>query len=194
MNIHSRLGLLSAAVVACLMAWAAQPLAQQEQNPTAVALAAFAKRVNAYMELHKKAEEGAPDVTRGATPAEVMVFEKALGDRIKAARSAARLGDVFAPDVTPIFKTIFADYYRRRSGREIRLLFDEVPNFKPQVNMTYPVNAPKANFPPRLALAMPQLPEQLEYRLVGDSLVMRDSKANLIVDYIPGIVPATPKR
>jgi hypothetical protein len=56
--------------------------------------------------------------------------------------------------------------------------------------MTYPVNLPKANFPPRLALAMPQLPEQLEYRLVGDSLVMRDSKANLIVDYIPGIVPA----
>jgi hypothetical protein len=190
MRIQCRLSLLSAAIVAGLLASAVQLSAQQEQNPTALALAAFTKRVNAYMDLHKKAEEGAPDVTKGATPAEVMVFEKALGDRIKAARSTAQQGDVFAPDVAPLFKTIFADYYRRRSGREIRLLFDEVPNFKPQVNMTYPVNLPKANFPPRLALAMPQLPEQLEYRLVGDSLVMRDSKANLIVDYIPGIVPA----
>jgi len=190
MRIQCRLSLLSAAIVAGLLASAVQLSAQQEQNPTALALAAFTKRVNAYMDLHKKAEEGAPDVSKGATPAEVMVFEKALGDRIKAARSTAQQGDVFAPDVAPLFKTIFADYYRRRSGREIRLLFDEVPNFKPQVNMTYPVNSPKANFPPRLALAMPQLPEQLEYRLVGDSLVMRDSKANLIVDYIPGIVPA----
>jgi len=190
MRIQCRLSLLSAAIVAGLLASAVQLSAQQEQNPTALALAAFTKRVNAYMDLHKKAEEGAPDVSKGATPAEVMVFEKALGDRIKAARSTAQQGDVFAPDVAPLFKTIFADYYRRRSGREIRLLFDEVPNFKPQVNMTYPVNLPKANFPPRLALAMPQLPEQLEYRLVGDSLVMRDSKANLIVDYIPGIVPA----
>ena len=190
MRIQCRLSLLSAAIVAGLLASAVQLSAQQEQNPTALALAAFTKRVNAYMDLHKKAEEGAPDVTKGATPAEVMVFEKALGDRIKAARSTAQQGDVFAPDVAPLFKTIFADYYRRRSGRELRLLFDEVPNFKPQVNMTYPVGAPKANFPPRLALAMPQLPEQLEYRLVGDSLVMRDSKANLIVDYIPGIVPA----
>ena len=190
MRIQCRLSLLSAAIVAGLLAPAVQLSAQQEQNPTALALAAFTKRVNAYMDLHKKAEEGAPDVSKGATPAEVMVFEKALGDRIKAARSTAQQGDVFAPDVAPLFKTIFADYYRRRSGREIRLLFDEVPNFKPQVNMTYPVNSPKANFPPRLALAMPQLPEQLEYRLVGDSLVMRDSKANLIVDYIPGIVPA----
>jgi len=194
MRSQFRLGPLSAAIAAGLMASALQPLAQQEQNPTAVALAAFTKRVNAYMELHKKAEEGAPDVTKGATPAEVIVFEKAIGDRIKAARATAQRGDVFAPDVAPIFKTIFADYYRRRSGRELRLLFDEVPNFKPQVNMTYPVGAPKANFPPRLALAMPQLPEQLEYRLVGNNLVMRDTKANLIVDYIPGIVPATPKR
>ena len=194
MRMRFRLGPLSAVVATALLASTGQSLAQQVANPTAAALAEFTKRVNAYMDLHRKAEEGAPDVKGGATPAEVMAFEKALGERIKAARATARQGEMFASEVTPIFKSIFADYYRRRSGREIRLLFDEVPNFKPQVNMTYPVDAPKANFPPRLALALPQLPEELEYRLVGDSLVMRDSKANLIVDYIPGIVPATPKR
>lgn len=194
MKMRFRLGPLSAVVAIALLASAEQPLAGQRANPTAAAVAAFITRVDAYMDLHRKAEEGAPDVKNGATPAEVMAFEKALGDRIKAARAGAGQGDMFAPDVTPIFKSIFADYYRRRSGRELRLLFDEVPNFRPQVNMTYPVDAPKANFPPRLALSLPQLPEELEYRLVGESFVMRDSKANLIVDYIPGIVPATPKR
>ena len=194
MRMRFRLVSPSALVLTVLLASVGQLLARQAPNPTAVALAEFTKRVNAYMDLHRKAEEGAPDVKKGATPAEVVAFERALGERIKAARSIAKPGDIFTPEVTPILKNIFADYYRRRSGRELRLLFDEVPNFAPQVNMTYPVNAPKANFPPRLALAMPQLPEELEYRLVGISLVMRDARANLIVDYIPGIVPATPKR
>src|SRR5689334_2386642 len=102
MRIQCRLSLLSAAIVAGLLVSVVQLSAQQEQNPTAVALAAFTKRVNAYMDLHKKAEQGAPDVTKGATPAEVLVFEKALGDRIKAARSTAQQGDLFAPDVAPL--------------------------------------------------------------------------------------------
>ena len=186
--------LLGAVVVAALAAPAGQLLAQQNVNPTAAALAAFTKQLNAYMDLHKKVEAPMPEVKKGATPAEVMAFEKALADGIKAAHATAKQGDIFTPDVTPILKKIFADYYQRRSGREIRLLFDEVPNFKPQVNMTYPSNLPKANFPPRLALTMPELPDELEYRLVGDNLILRDSEANLIVDYIPGIVPPAPKR
>jgi hypothetical protein len=172
----------------------AASIAQRATSPTAAALAEFTKQVNAYMELHKKAESAVPEVKKGATPAEVLEFEKGLAERIKAARPTAKQGDVFTPDAVPILKKIFADYYQRRSGREIRLLFDEVPNFKPQVNMTYPANAPKASFPPRLALTMPQLPDELEYRLVGDSLILRDSEANLIIDYLPAIVPTTPKR
>jgi len=48
--------------------------------------------------------------------------------------------------------------------------YDEVPNFKPQVNGIYPINAPKATFPPRLSLALPTLPDELEFRLVGTGL------------------------
>jgi hypothetical protein len=192
MRLISRHRLLGVSLVAGVLVLAGHAFAQTP-NPTAVALVAFTKQVNAYMDLHKKVEAPLPNVKKGATPAEVLAFETALAGQIKAARATARQGDIFTPDVTPIFKKMFADYYRRRSGREIRLLFDEVPNFKPQVNMTYPVNLPKANFPPRLALDMPELPDQLEYRLVGDNLIMRDSEANLIVDYIPTIVPPTPK-
>jgi hypothetical protein len=180
-------------VVAGVLASAGLVLAQQPVNPTAAALAAFTKQVNAYMDIHKKEESALPDVKKGATPAQVLAFEKTLAERIKTARADAKQGDIFTPDVTPILKRIFADYYKGRSGREIRLLFDEVPSFKPQVNMTYPATLPKGNFPPRLALEMPQLPDELEYRLVADNLIMRDTQANLIVDCIPTIVPPSPK-
>ena len=192
MRTTARLRPLSAVLVAGLLVSSGRAAAQGT-NPTAAALVAFTKQVNGYMDLHKKQEATLPNVKNGATPAQVQAFEKALADLIKTARATARQGDIFTPDVLPIFKKMFTDYYQRRSGREIRLLFDEVPNFKPQVNMTYPVDAPKANFPPRLSLTMPQLPDELEYRIVGNNLVLCDSEANLIVDYIPNIVPATPK-
>jgi hypothetical protein len=193
MRLIHRFPLFAVALVLTVVTVASHPAAQQATNPTAAAVAEFNKQVNAYMDLHKKAEAAAPDVKKGATPAEVLAFEKALAERIRAARATAKQGDVFVPAVVPLFKKVFKDYYVRRSGREIRLLFDEVPDFKPQVNMTYPPGAPKATFPPRLALELPQLPDELEYRLVGTNLILRDSEANLIVDYIPNVLPPSVK-
>jgi hypothetical protein len=186
-------GFRLAVLMCAILASAGQVVAQKATNPGAAAVAEFDKQVKAYMDLHRKEEGSIAPVKSGATPAEVLVFEQALAGRIKAARSAAKQGDVFAPDVTPVFKKVFSDFYQRRSGRELRLLFDEVPNFTPQVNLSYLANQPKATFPPRLSLALPQLPEELEYRLVGTSLVLRDTKANLIVDFIPNILPSSAK-
>jgi hypothetical protein len=117
------------------------------------------------MDLHKQKEGAAPDIKAGASPAEMLAFEHVLAERIKTARATAKQGEIFTRDVVPVFKQTFADYYQRRTGRELRLLFDEVPNFKPQVNGTYPVNAAKATSPPRLSLALPTLTDELEYRL-----------------------------
>lgn len=185
---------LIAVALGCAQWLAAAGLhAQQAPNPTAAALVEFTKHVTAYMDLHKKKEAAAPDVKAGASPAAVLAFETALAERIKAARPTAKQGEIFIPDVVPVFKQVFADYYERRTGRELRLLFDEVPNFKPQVNGIYPAKAAKANFPPRLSLALPKLTDKLEYRLVGTSLVLRDTEANLVVDFIPDVLPPAAK-
>jgi hypothetical protein len=42
--------------------------------------------------------------------------------------------------------------------------------------------------PPSLLMALPTLPETLEFRFVGRSLILRDTKANLIVDLMPDVV------
>jgi hypothetical protein len=36
---------------------------------------------------------------------------------------------------------------------------------------------------------LPDLPPELEYRIVGRSLILRDVKANLIVDILRDVVP-----
>jgi hypothetical protein len=38
--------------------------------------------------------------------------------------------------------------------------------------------------PPTVLATLPVLPEGLEYRLLSDALIVRDVKANLIVDFI----------
>jgi hypothetical protein len=66
---------------------------------------------------------------------------------------------------------------------------DELPNFVPEVNQLYPTTYPLATFPPSLLPLLPRLPEQLEYRVVQQYLILRDVEANLIVDFMPNAMP-----
>jgi hypothetical protein len=43
--------------------------------------------------------------------------------------------------------------------------------------------------PPSLLLKLPLLPEQVRYRFVGRAFILRDTEANVILDYIPDVVP-----
>jgi len=66
---------------------------------------------------------------------------------------------------------------------------EELPNFEPQVNQIYPTTYPLATFPPALLPLLPPLPEEVEYRIVRDNLILRDIEANLILDFMPRAVP-----
>ncbi len=175
-------------IVAFVAASLAVANAQQPVNPRAAAMAEFQSRLKAYADLRGKQSTGLAQLKPDSRPEEILAAEQLLSERMKAARTGAKQGDIFVPEVVPVLRDIFEDYYRRRTGRERQLVFDEVPNFKPAVNMTYPPGRPKGTFPPRVALALPQLPDGLEFRLVGNDLILRDTKANLIVDWIPGII------
>ena len=43
--------------------------------------------------------------------------------------------------------------------------------------------------PPSLLMALPQLPRELDYRIVGRDLVLHDVNADLVVDIIPNALP-----
>jgi hypothetical protein len=59
--------------------------------------------------------------------------------------------------------------------------------YPPRVNEPYPAMSPLGTFPPLLLGALPRLPDDLEYRFMGRHLIMRDTKANLIVDYLSDV-------
>ena len=77
------------------------------------------------------------------------------------------------------------------------------PKFDPEgavpvpirVNADYPLRAPVSTVPASVLLVLPVLPDDvLEYRFVGRDLILRDTEANLIVDYILGAAPPLPTR
>jgi hypothetical protein len=67
---------------------------------------------------------------------------------------------------------------------------DEPPTVKSAaIHLRFPGAAQMATMPPSLLAALPPLPEALEYRVVGNALVLRDAAAGLIIDFIPAAVP-----
>ena len=67
----------------------------------------------------------------------------------------------------------------------------EVPRQAPlRVNVAYPERAALATVPPLILNRLPPLPDGIEYRFMGRDLILRDTNANLIVDFIHEAVPA----
>jgi len=88
------------------------------------------------------------------------------------------------PAIAREFRRLIKSDYRGRSREDRRVFLEEVPHFRPKVNQRYPSEWPLATFPATLLEVMPALPEILEYRLLSESLILRDVTANIVVDFI----------
>lgn len=164
----------------------------QPANSAAATLSDFKKRVDAYVTVRKAAEEkvGALDPTK--SPKEIAERETALGQAIRAARPNAKQGDLLTPEVAALFRRIIRTEFAHRSRLALKNreeAQDELPAFTPTVNQIYPTTYPLATFPPALLRELPELPKPMEYRLVRQSLILRDGEANLIVDVLPNAAP-----
>ncbi len=88
----------------------------------------------------------------------------------------------------PVFRRLLAPELKGEDGRDAKaVLKDDAPApgtvpFK--VNAKYPENQPLPTVPANVLLTLPPLPAPLEYRIVGQHLLLLDTAADLIVDYI----------
>jgi len=163
----------------------------QRVNEDAKVLKVFSDRVAAYADLRAREEGNLPKLDPGSSPEQIAAHQKQLADRIRAARRDARRGDIFDADVALRIRRFLAADFRGKEGRRlIKAIFEDMP---PRVflaaNDPYPGSGPLSNVPPRILQALPPLPEDLEYRFMGRHLILRDSQANIIVDFIFRIVP-----
>jgi hypothetical protein len=173
---------------------APQPLAAPPQpvNRDAKTMVSFTERVDAYLKLQKAEVAKLPALKDGSTPLEIDQHQRALGTAIARARAGARPGDVFTPDMQRVARKLmarlFKDTRRRRELRES--VMDENPtNVRFKVNDRYPDTVPLSTMPPDVLRNLPPLPEALEYRFVGDALILLDPDAHIVVDYVTRALP-----
>lgn len=184
-----RLGLALLVAVAGLAAGCAR---ERRENPVDPVFAEFDRRVGEYVRLHDAVAESVGVLDETASQAEIAARATGLGQGIVAARSAAKPGDIFTTEVATLFATLIREEYSRRppAVRESREdAQEELPDFVPAVNQLYPTTYPLATFPATLLQVLPELPKEVEYRIVGHHLILRDVEANLIVDLMPNAVP-----
>ena len=123
---------------------------------------------------------------------------RALAVRVRIARGTARQGDIITPDVARVFRRRIAACLTPEEWRAVfadRARDEEGPPVEPpplRVNMDWPAGVPFDYVPPGLLRALPALPQELQFRIIGRSLVLWDHHANLIVDFLPAaFAPAT---
>ena len=165
----------------------------QPVNSQGAATLEFQKRIQAYMKIHNEAEGKVPNLKRTDDPVEISSREKALADTIMTLRAGAQPGDIFAKEYQPYFIQIVQDDFKKRSAADRKALVHELPRgAKVAINTVYPTTLPLITFPATLLRTLPDLPPELEYRIVGRHLLLRDVKANLIVDALYDVVPTIP--
>ena len=145
-------------------------------------LAAFTKRVQDYAALRARLEEGLPPLAVTVNADDIEKFERRLADRIRHARRSRR-NQVFVPAMERQVKRLLSS---KADAATIESIMDDGPG-EPDldINDTYSKELSLATMPPNILLLLPDLPPDMEYRFVGRNLVLRDVRANMIVDEIP---------
>jgi hypothetical protein len=167
------------------------PAKDQPVNPDAKALAGFLDRVNEYVKLHQKLEASLPHLPKEATPQQIDKNQRALGQLIQAARKTAKQADIFTVESQAVIKRLLAKVFGGPDGAALKAsIMDENPGVpKIVVNERYPDTVPLSTIPPQVLEGLPKLPEEMEFRFVGNALVLMDVHAHIIADYIPDAFP-----
>jgi hypothetical protein len=157
----------------------------------AAALATMNDRLKAYVELHQKLESGLPKLPDDATPEQIDKNQRLFERRMREVRSEAKPGDIFTPEARPVIKRLIAEVFEGPDGKQLKAsIMDENPvGIKLAVNARYPDAVPISTVPPQILQTLPKLTEDMEYRFIGDALILLDAHAHTIADFIDNALP-----
>ena len=156
----------------------------------------FQRRVDDYVRLHRTLEQSLPPLRPTRNIAEVQQMVAALAMRIRMARPDARQGDIITPDAGRLFRRSIRTCLPPDTWRAILADLDEDME-EPAgpvglaANTRWPDAVPYSFMPPQLLRVLPPLPPELQYRIIGRSLVLWDHHADLIVDILEGAFAET---
>ena len=133
--------------------------------------------------------------SRPAIPPERLDQMKERGARphrrhatVEAAAAAFRL---LPPETRAYLRRQIAAGLGGPDGMAVRqtIMEDNPGKVKLQVNGRYPDGVPLTTMPPSVLAQLPRLPDDLEYRFIGDRLILLDVHAQLVVDFMDAAIP-----
>lgn len=181
-------------LVGVLFVGAAAPLAGHragQQDQDSAAYRHLNEEIARYLAIHTSLRNEVPGPVPDSSARELNAASDMLANAIRRARPRGRQGDFFDAETTRLITArLRAALQSPNAAAALAGIDDERPAaVRPQVYLRFPAANEMATMPPSLLQALPPLPAELEYRLVGEHLVLRDVKAAMILDYIPNAVP-----
>jgi hypothetical protein len=168
---------------------------QHEEPPKtpaeARAVKRFQEQVKEYVKLRERLERKLPNLSNEAKPDEIEAHKKAFEGIVRSARTTAKPGDAFTPDMANYIRNTIKTEFKGTDRKDLRetILEADTKGVPLRVNYPYPETKEQAQIPPTLLLKLPELPKQVKYRFVGRHLLLVDRENGLIVDYMKNALP-----
>lgn len=155
-------------------------------------LSDFGKRAKDYIDKEHSLQADKMKPTTDVAKLEQQ--RKQLRDAVQQSRPNAKQGDFFTPDAAPVFRRVLANLLNSPAGAKIKASLNHAEPGAPaafKVNGEFPNQngQPIQSVPPTVLKLLPSLPKGLEYCIAGKTLALRDSNANMVVDFLPNALP-----
>jgi hypothetical protein len=172
----------------------ATPFAQSITQPSPVDN--FVAATRDYVAMHRRLEQVVGPITLSSSAEQINRSVQALAAAIRSERPGAQQGELFTPALGRELRARVAEALVEHGFTPDDILASQlVEGVNPKdahlrVNATFPWILASAMFP-CVIQALPPLPPELQYRIVGTDLVLIDVHASLVVDILPDVLGST---
>jgi hypothetical protein len=152
----------------------------------------FARRVKDFMKVRNDILDSMPRQKTTKARKQIIERRSALAEKIREVRASAKQGDIFSPEASEAFRQVIRDRLQGPGGSNVRKTIrqgEPLKGWRLTVNGDYPGHLPLTTMPPALLMALPELPKDLAYRIIGRDFVLEDIEARVIIDFIPEALP-----
>ena len=146
----------------------------------------FTVRVGAYSDLRSRLERQLPRPTMTADVGQIRRERRSLARAIRGARPDPVEGEFFTAATSAQFQLVLA---RIMDARMCAVIMDDNPGrFGSKIGGAYPDGKAFATTPGLVLARLPGLPDGIEFRFVGQELILYDARANTIIDRMPDAI------
>ncbi len=163
----------------------------QEKPPENQTTAEFMNRVQQYVKLREQLDRKIQKPSGKSEPEQIKDYQAVLEEGLRTARAGAKQEDIFTPSMATHIRNIIKQEFKGKRLKKLRadVAKAQTKGVPLRVNYSYPEQKELYEMPPTLLLKLPTLPKQLRYRFVGENMLLVDTDALLIVDYVMDVIP-----